>query len=223
MTASQPFTTTLIMSARDLFKYEWIWEKNIPTGHVHAKNKPMKKHENVLVFSKGVTIHEGQSANRMDFYPQGVRAHEVSVRANNQNRASDTVMGKRPSQGADFAVTGAGYPHSILRHDRPSKVVHPTQKPVDLFAYLIRSYTNKGETVMDFCMGSGTTGVAALQMRRAFIGIEQDPAYFGIALGRCRESATGFFGGGVTVNSRQAPKTGGRAPRPVSSKRPARK
>lgn len=219
LTASQPFTTVLIVSAMDLFKYEWIWEKNIPTGHVHAKNKPMKKHENVLVFSKGTTVHESQSATRMNFFPQGVRHHEVNLRANNNGRASDTVMARRPSHEADFKVSAAGYPSSMLKYAREKKLEHPTQKPVDLFAYLIRSYTKPGDTVMDFCMGSGTTAVAAIGTGRSFVGVEQDPAYFAIAERRSREAAGGFFGGGVKVNTGLAPISADRVFRRAGSSR----
>jgi len=203
MTASQPFTTTLIASAPDLFKYEWIWQKNIPTGHVHAKNKPMKRHENVLVFSAGTTVHESQSATRMHYYPQGVRQHEVKVRG--RTNASATVMGKRPGHKENFDVAAAGYPDSILTFDRAKKLEHPTQKPVDMFAYLIRSYTKPGDVVMDFCMGSGTTGVAALMTGREFVGVEQDPAYFAIADRRCREAAAGGFFGKGEVHAGVAP------------------
>lgn len=204
LTASQPFTTTLIASAPDLFKYEWIWQKNIPTGHVHAKNKPMKRHENVLVFSKATTLHEGQSKRgRMNYYPQGVRNHEVKVRG--RTNASNTVMGTRPGHKENFDVGAAGYPDSILTFDRAKKLEHQTQKPVDLFAYLIRTYSQPGEVVMDFCMGSGTTGVAALMTGRAFIGVEQDARYFAIAERRCREAVKGAFFGKGEVHAGIAP------------------
>lgn len=213
LTASQPFTTALIVGAPDLFKYELIWEKNIPTGHVHAKNKPMKKHENVLVFSKGTTVHESQSAARMNYFPQGVRNHEVDLKANNEGRSSNTVMGKRPSHAADFKVTAAGYPDSMLRFKREKNLEHPTQKPVDLFAFLIRSYAKPGATVMDFCMGSGTTAVAAIRTGRKFLGVEQDPAYFAIAERRARDAAAGGFFGRVSVTSGLAPVSAARVQR----------
>lgn len=219
LTASQPFTSMLVNSARDLFKYEWIWEKNIPTGHVHAKNKPMKKHENVLVFSRGTTVHENQSENRMHYYPQGVREHEVVVRGSNKNKISDTVMGARSGHKENYSIAGGGYPDSMLRFNRPTHAEHSTQKPVDLFAYLIRTYSQKDELVLDFCMGSGTTGVAACYMRRNFIGVEKDPEYFALAERRCRGAGSGFSAGGQQIITGHAPvRQAPRVIRPVSKR-----
>lgn len=182
LTASQPFTSALVMSAVDLFKYAWVWEKSRATGHVHAKNKPMKKHEDVLVFSKGVTLHEGQSDRRMLYNPQGLARKEApTVRKN--GGAALTVMGARPSH-RDSVQEFEGYPHSLLPFASEGATVHPTQKPVALMEYLIRTYTNEGDTVLDNCAGSGTTCVAAVNTGRKFIGMERDPGYFAIAWDR---------------------------------------
>lgn len=210
MTASQPFTTVLIASALDLFKYEWIWVKNRQGGHVHAKNKPMKKHENVLVFSPGTTVHEGQSATRMHYFPQGVKKHEAVVMKRNPKGSSQSVMGARSTDKDKPDIIQAkfvGYPGSVLPFDGESSPVHSTQKPVPLMAYLIRTYTLPMDTVLDFCMGSGTTGVAALDTNRAFIGMESNPEYFAIARRRIREAA-GLFDKAVvqTFESAPAPK-----------------
>lgn len=178
LTASQPFTTALIASNYEQFKYEWIWEKNRATGHVHAKNKPMKKHENVLVFSKGTTVHVTQSKTRMLYNPQGlIRLAKMQKR---KGGGSDAVMSVRPShRPTETDITG--YPDSILGFASEEAHLHPTQKPVALMEYLIRTYSNRGGMVLDNCMGSGTTGVACVNTERNFIGIERDPGYFEIA------------------------------------------
>lgn len=179
LTASQPFSSALTMSAADLFKYAWVWEKSRATGHVHAKNKPMKKHEDVLVFSKGTTIHAGQSERRMHYDPQGLtKKLEPTIRK--VGGAAQTVMGARPSH-RDTTQEFEGYPHSILRFASEGRTVHPTQKPVALMEYLIRTYTKEGDVVLDNCMGSGTTGVACVNTGRSFIGMELDPTYFELA------------------------------------------
>ena len=165
LTASQPFTSALVMSNFNQFKYAWVWEKSAATGHLNAKRMPMKKHEDVLVFGKG------------PYNPQGLQPFMKSVR--------------RGSNGANFGVSGCenfqehtGYPRSILSFASEGKTVHPTQKPVALLEYLIRTYTNEGDLVLDNTMGSGSTGVACANTGRRFIGIEKDPAYFDIACER---------------------------------------
>ena len=192
---SEPFNSALIMSNPNLFKYEWIWVKNRATGHVHAKNKPMKQHENICVFSKGATIHASQSKNRMIYNPQGlVKMPDGTIRKRN-DKGDDTVMSHRKSHHST-PYEQTGYPTSILHFDieMGDKRFHPTQKPVALLEYLIKTYSNEGETVLDNCMGSGSTGVACINTGRNFIGIEKDEKYFNIAkerLGReygiCRQ------------------------------------
>lgn len=185
-TASQPYTSVLAMSNLEWFKYCLVWEKSRATGHVHAKNKPMKKHEDVLVFSAGTTVHASQSSSRMTYNPQGlVRKSKPTVRKS--GGASDAVMGQRPSH-KDTLQYFEGYPHSVLAFASEGKTVHPTQKPVALMEYLIRTYTNEGESVLDFTMGSGTTGVAAMNTGRRFIGIEMDEGYFDIACDRIEKA-----------------------------------
>lgn len=182
MTASQPFTSALVMSNIEWFKYCLVWEKSRPTGHVHAKNKPMKKHEDVLVFSEGTTVHASQSKNRMTYNPQGVKKLEKPIHHSNHS-SSDSVMASRPSHRPTVQEFG-NYPNSILQFKSEGKIVHPTQKPVPLMEYLIMTYSNEGETILDFTMGSGTTGVAAKNTNRSFIGIEMDEKYFMIAKDR---------------------------------------
>jgi len=184
MTASQPFTTTLIASNMKMFRYSWVWEKSRATGHVHSKNKPMKKHEDVCVFSEGVTAHKSQSKNRMPYNPQGLISISPVIRKSGGD--SDTVMSYRPSH-RDTTRNVTGYPVSVLSFKSEGNSVHPTQKPVALMEYLIKTYTNEGETVLDFVSGSFTTGVACVNINRKFIGIEMDKGYFDIGVNRIKE------------------------------------
>jgi len=173
-TAMQPFSSALVMSQPKCFKHEWIWEKNKATGHLNAKKAPMRAHESVLVFATRGYIYNPQMTDGhapMNAYTQT---------SNGENYGSTN----RPSGGGSTQR----YPRSvqqfpIINNDSPDKE-HPTQKPVPLMSYLIETYSNLGDTVLDFCMGSGTTGVACQQTGRNFIGIEQDPKYYEIAARR---------------------------------------
>ena len=187
LTASQPFTSALVMSATDLFKYCLVWEKSRATGHVHAKNKPMKSHEDICVFSPGTTVHASQSKSRMVYNPQGIIDIErESYRPSRGVSGSDVTCSLRPSHKQTVKQTATGYPKSVQRFNSEHNVgaFHPTQKPVALMEYLIRTYTHEGMTVLDNCMGSGTTGVACANTGRKFIGIEMDSGYFQIAKDR---------------------------------------
>ena len=180
LTASQPFTTALIASNLAEFKYCWVWEKSKPTGFINAKNAPLKKHEDVVVFSRGAAANN--NPKRMTYFPQGLEPSGKRVKSKNDQ---DDAWGSRPSRNNDgYVQEFKNYPASILRVPSESKTVHPTQKPVALMEYLIRTYTQEGETVLDNCMGSGTTGVACVNTGRRFIGIEKDDKYFQIATGR---------------------------------------
>lgn len=183
LTASQPFTSALIMSNPKLFKYEWIWAKSNAGGAFDAKNKPMKKHENILVFSKGGI--PTNSSNKMIYFPQGVvDTHKVKK---DKKRMRSNYGGNRPSVKEEYIQTKTGYPTSILSY-KNDRGLHPTQKPVALFEYLIRTYTNEGDTVLDNCIGSGTTAVAAINTGRNFIGIEREEEYVKIANKRIAET-----------------------------------
>jgi len=184
LNASQPFTTTLIDSNLKWFKYCWVWEKSRATGHVHSKNKPMKKHEDICVFSDGTTVHKSQSKNRMVYNPQGLKkVDKLSYRPSRGVSGSDVVSSLRPSHKKTIKVEFENYPNTILKINSEHNVgaFHPTQKPVALIEYLIKTYTDEGDTVLDNCMGSGTTGVACKNLNRDFIGIELDEKYFEIA------------------------------------------
>ena len=177
MTASQPFTTTLIASNMKMFKYCWVWDKRVASNSQLAKHQPLKIHEDVCVFAKA----------KCTYNPQGLVDCEI-IRSNaNRSKGVGHVgsEGKRET----FVQKKTGYPKSI-QNFKPSNIgkVHPTQKPVALMEYLIKTYTNEGETVLDFTMGSGTTGCACANLNRDFIGIEMDLDYFNIALKRIEDA-----------------------------------
>lgn len=176
LTASQPFTTALISSNLEWFKYSWVWDKGKCSGFLNAKNAPMKRCEDISVFSLGTIANKSQRL--MPYYPQGLASCEI--KKVDRNTKADSTTGIRPGRGA-WTQKSTGYPTTLLAIPFESKPVHPTQKPVALMEYLIRTYTNEGETVLDNCMGSGTTGVACANTGREFIGIEQDAKYFAIA------------------------------------------
>ena len=169
LTASQPFTTKLIGSNFDLFRYELIWDKKLPTGHLNAKRMPLKRHENVLVFYKKLPVYNPQFT-KGEPYDKG-----FALRLSENWGKQVAVSGKNAS--------GRRYPTSLIVKSNANQRVklHPTQKPVALFEYLIKTYTNEGDTVLDNVMGSGTTGVACKNLNRNFIGIELDDEYFEIA------------------------------------------
>lgn len=185
LTASQPFTTALAGSNLEMFKYEWIWEKSVAGDCMNAKNKPMKKHENILVFSKGTTAN--RSGRKMPYFPQGLRATERQRTGTDYGATGGTFKTPRPSH-KPYVQTTTGYPTSVVRFKNDNEKLHPTQKPVALMEYLIRTYTNPGDTVLDNCMGSGTTGVACVNTGRNFIGMEMDAGYFAVAEKRIGEA-----------------------------------
>lgn len=177
LTASGQFTHKLIESNFKLYKYKWIWIKSKKGNFVNAKNRPMTNFEEVLVFSKGGTANG--SKIKMKYFPQGlIPTYKVSK--DNGTRFG-TMAGKRPSHKKVTVQKWTNYPSDVLYFDSVGKPQHPTQKPVELFEYLIRTYTNEGEVVLDNCMGSGTTAVAALRSNRKFIGFELEPEYVEIA------------------------------------------
>ena len=177
MTANQPFTSALIMSNPKLFRYEWIWEKSRPTGFPMAKHRPMKNHETICVFSKSPATYT--PSGFMKYYPQGVEECDRIIKRTNKHKTA-TNGG---DLGTEIHSTKTGFPKTILKIKNTNKDSknHPTEKPVELMEYLIKTYTNEGETVLDNTFGSGSTGVAAVNLNRNFIGIEKDEEYFKIA------------------------------------------
>jgi site-specific DNA-methyltransferase (adenine-specific) len=183
--SSQPFTSALVMSNPKMFKYEWVWEKTRGVGFVNAKLKPMPKHEILCVFSKGTTANKAK--NNMPYYPQDLLPFGKRVKGRKGSaKDSDGNGYGRPSMKDEILQEFTNYPTSILKIPSEGKTVHPTQKPVALMEYLIKTYTNEGEIVLDFTMGSGTTGVAAVNLNRHFVGIELDKGYFDIAQTRIK-------------------------------------
>lgn len=170
MTASQPFTSILGASNIKELRYSWVWEKSAATGHLNAKRMPMKNAEDVLVFYK----------KQPTYNPQGlIDCNRVVSRGNNGSCYGNS--GKQNLQ------TKTNYPRTIQKFKSEGKTVHPTQKPVALMEYLIKTYTNGGETVLDFTAGSFTTGVACVNLNRKFIGIEMNKSYFNIGVNRIKE------------------------------------
>lgn len=173
--SQQPFTTILGASNISELRYEWIWQKSHISGFLNANRAPLKSHENILVFYRKSPTYNPQ---RM---PSGKLIHRTEGGTQSSNYGE---FGRKAASG----IPSKGYPKDILSFDRWGDFDHPTQKPVDLCEYLIRTYTDPGETVLDSCMGSGTTGVAAVQCGRSFIGIELEPKYFEIAERRISEA-----------------------------------
>lgn len=172
LTSDQPFTTALIWSNLAEFRYCWTWLKTYSTGFMNANKMPLKNTEDVCVFYRRLPTYN----------PQGlIEINKKQVRTKDKSTTIYSDMGL--SEG-EYTQRFTNYPKQTIECGRDGKPVHPTQKPVALMEYLIRTYTNPGDLVLDNCMGSGTTGVAALQSGRKFIGIERDPEYFKIAFER---------------------------------------
>lgn len=178
LTASQPFTSLLVISNLAEFKHEWIWIKNRGSNFANTVREPMKEHESILVLSKGKWTYNKQMQERTGSGGERVK-YGVAFRSKSENYQAF-----------------AGREHTILPELRvPSSWqkfntevgLHPTQKPVGLMEYLIKTYSNEGEMVLDSCMGSGTTGVAAVNLKRNFIGVEKDAHYFSVAKNRIEQ------------------------------------
>jgi len=169
-----PFDKVLGVSNIEMLKYEWIWEKTAATGHLNAKKTPMKAHENILTFYSKLPTYN----------PQKTQGHTPTHSYTKKHDSDGDCYGKTRS------VSGGGnterYPRDVLlfKSDKQKVSLHPTQKPLALMEYMIKTYTNKGETVLDFAAGSFTTGVACKNLNRKFIGIELDEEYFEIGKNR---------------------------------------
>ena len=187
--ANGKFEFALAASKIDWFKYKWVWVKNTTSLFAHAKNRPMSRSEDILVFSPNSVSHASRSTNRMKYNPQGVHSCRPEVRNNALSKFGKTY-GQRKGHKAKTVKTETGYPSDILYYDtiQSFQKKHPSQKPVPLCEYLIRTYTNEGETVLDNCMGSGTTAVAAINTGRHFIGFEKEKEYFDIAMKRIEDA-----------------------------------
>ena len=187
LTADQPFTSQLILSNLEWFKYEWIWKKKKTTGFLLANYRPMKSTEDIVVFSPGGAAAASKNGKNMTYNPQGLIEKNVK-KTNSAKRLGNFLhnpehMGKNNKllHETEYEQKYTNYPSEIIEFGLDKDSVHPTQKPVALMEYLIRTYSNEGETVLDNCMGSGTTGVACMNTNRNFIGIEMDENYYRIA------------------------------------------
>lgn len=186
LTASQPFASALAMSNIDWFKYQWIWEKERPSNFFAAKFMPLNNTEDVLVFSAGGCNNGAK--NPMRYYPQGVSCIDRIAKNSNTGGKIGAEHKTSLNDGRIYHQTVTVYPKKTIKFNNDSLTVHPTQKPVALMEYLIRTYTKEGEVVLDNCMGSGTTGVACANTGRRFIGIEKEVKYFDIALRRIEDA-----------------------------------
>lgn len=173
LTAQTPFDKVLGDSNLDNLKYEWIWIKSKSTGHLNAKKMPMKSHENVLVFYNNLPTYN----------PQGLMKKDTpTIRKGGDGNGTNYGLSDK-----DAIQKYYNYPKDILRFSMDPKTIHPTQKPVALFEYLITTYTNEGEIVLDNCLGSGTTLVACQNTNRNGIGFENEPKYESIIMKRIAE------------------------------------
>jgi len=185
LTADQPFTSQLVLSNLEWFKYEWIWKKRKVTGFLHANARPMKETEDILVFSPmGASGGSVKVNKNMTYNPQGLIEKRVKKKNNAKRLGKFLHQPEHMGEGnkllheTEYEQKWTNYPSEIIEFGLDRNVIHPTQKPVALMEYLIKTYSNEGETVLDNCMGSGTTGVACKKTNRNFIGIEKDVEYF---------------------------------------------
>lgn len=182
---SGQFTYKLISSNEDLYRYKWIWYKTKRGNFVNANNRPMTAYEEIMVFSKAATANG--SKTKMLYNPQGL-IPKTTVRHDNGSRFG-TMAGKRPSHQETTISEYTNYPCDVLEFASESSPQHPTQKPIPLIEYLIRTYSNEGDTVLDNCAGSFTTAIAAMNANRNFIGIELEKKYFNIGVERVKNRA----------------------------------
>lgn len=194
LNADQPFTSMLILSNIDWFKYELIWKKDKTTGFLLANYRPMKQTEDIVIFSEGGASAAAKKGNNsMTYNPQGLIPKKV-IKKNNPKRLgtflhNEEFMGKNNMLlgESEYSQEWTNYPKEIIEFETEKNIIHPTQKPVSLMEYLIKTYSNENEIVLDNCMGVGTTGVACLNTKRRFIGMELDENYFNIAKNRLEE------------------------------------
>ena len=187
LTASQPFTSALVMSNPKMFKYEWIWEKAVGSNFAALKYQPMKEHENILVFGKGTTIYNPIKEERKGSGKQRQKAGYANSKAT--AKTGQFIGGIMDATKRTNDYDELRYPSSIQYFNNRDKDrgMHPTQKPVALFEYLIKTYTNEGDLILDNCAGSGTTAIACINTNRNFIWFELDEWYWNIANKRIQD------------------------------------
>lgn len=179
--STQPFTTKLINSNPSMFRYEIIWIKSRPTGFANANYRPMRKHENILVFTKSSTSTAGNI--HANYNPQGLIVKERKIK-----RSSRGYQGERNNSKDEYISKYTNYPTTIWEFASEGKTIHPTQKPISLMEEIVKTFSNEEDLVLDCCMGSGSTGVACMNTNRKFIGIELEENYFNISINRIFEN-----------------------------------
>lgn len=184
--AQTPFDKVLGASNLEMLKYEWIWQKEMGTGFLNANFAPMKEHENILVFSKAAASVVKDKSKAMIYNPQYKDGKPYTV-IRKKTQVSTNYDFKNMANGVTTENCGFRFPTSILYFKRDKEKLHPTAKPVDLIRYLIRTYTIEGDLVLDNCVGSGTTAIAAMRENRHFIGFELEKKYYDIACKRIEE------------------------------------
>ena len=176
--SQMPFSAILVASNPRLFKYEWVWQKENATGFLNCHFAPLKVHENILVFSKSAAAFVRDKSNAMNYHPQMRPGKAYSAKQGAPTTSYDITHMREPVM---IHYKAERYPLDVIKFNRDTNRLHPTQKPVDLVRYLIRTYTESGGVMLDNCMGSGTTAIAAMREHRHFIGFETDKKYFEIA------------------------------------------
>lgn len=179
---SEPFSSALRISNIKHYKYDWIWDKKIPSGMSYARHQPMRQHECVSIFCNGKTLYNAQLTLR-----------DKPIKSGGMTKGETTNNSKLKPLNKNYNYK---QPTSLIKFDKIRKgSIHPTQKPVALLEYLAKTYTNENETILDFTMGSGTTGVACINTSRKFIGIERDTHYFEVARKRIEEAQQAHISG----------------------------
>ena len=184
--ADQPFTSLLVTSNLNWFKYEFIWKKDKTTGYLNANYRPMKCSEDILIFSPANASPSSKNKSNMTYNPQGLIPKKV-IKKNSEKRIGKMLnqkhhLGKNQIlSDTEYTQEFTNYPIEIIEFKHENDTQHPTQKPVAICEYLIKTFSNEGEIVLDNCMGSGTTGLACKKTNRRFIGIENEKKYFEIA------------------------------------------
>lgn len=178
--SQQPFTSALIMSNVAMYKYNWIWQKDNASNFLLASHQPLKVTEDICVFGYGATTNSPQGVY-LNYNPQKEQGGKPYVQSSGKQREDTAIMrGNKNATKGGYITTSNGerFPKNIIRFNRDKDRYHPTQKPVDLIRYLIRTYSNPGDTILDNCMGSGTTAIASVLENRKFIGFETNKEYF---------------------------------------------
>lgn len=184
---SEPFSSHLRLSNLDEYKYEWYWEKNKYPNFMQSRVMPLKIIENILIFSNGKLFNHKTAKNNMFYYPQNLQIYNKEKNKFRGN--TNEMLYQRSGQTGTFIAKYKNYPKTLLKYNNENKSQHPTQKPIALLEYLIKTYTLENEVVLDFTMGSGSTGVACIKTNRDFIGIELDKDYFDISEHRIQEAS----------------------------------